>query len=144
MRGMLRVGATLQCKSVKGAGKKEKKLWFTNQRSTTSERPPGGHNEPRHAVSIVGASDACPSVSELRSRRFLPQDAPRLPMWNCAWPLVQVRLSPFHIVGQPRAARPNLGGPGGLSCPSDCSPWATRRRLGRRVGGVVSQVRETS
>ena len=50
-------------------------------------RPPAAINEPWHAVSIVGASDACPSVSELRSRRFLPQDAPRLPMLNCAWPL---------------------------------------------------------
>jgi len=43
--------------------------------------------EPWHAVSILGAADACPSTTELRARRFLPQDAPPLAMLNCAWPL---------------------------------------------------------
>ena len=32
-----------------------------------------------HAVSVVGASEACPSAVQLRACRFLPQDAPRLP-----------------------------------------------------------------
>jgi hypothetical protein len=40
-----------------------------------------------HAVSIVGGPDVCRSATELRAQRFLPQDAPRLPMLNCAWPL---------------------------------------------------------
>ena len=43
--------------------------------------------EPWHAVSVVGASDACPSAVKLRARRFLPMDAPRLPTPDCAWPL---------------------------------------------------------
>ena len=37
-----------------------------------------GH-ERWHAVSVVGASEACPSAVQLRACRFLPQDAPRLP-----------------------------------------------------------------
>jgi len=50
-----------------------------------------------HAVSIVGASDACLSATELRARRFLPQDAPRLPMLTMRVAVeLQVCLSPLR------------------------------------------------
>ena len=47
--------------------------------------PPTGGNR-WHAVSVFNASVACPAATELLSKRFLPPDAPRLPMANCAWP----------------------------------------------------------
>jgi hypothetical protein len=40
-----------------------------------------------HAVSVVGGSEACTSAAQLLARRFLPQEAPRLPLPICAWPL---------------------------------------------------------
>ena len=39
-----------------------------------------------HAVSVVGGPAACPAATEMGAKRFLPQDAPRLPMLDCAWP----------------------------------------------------------
>src|SRR5438874_1375676 len=38
-----------------------------------------------HAVSVFGMS-ACRAAAELRGKRALPMDAPRLPLPNCAWP----------------------------------------------------------
>jgi len=42
--------------------------------------------DPWRAVSIVGGPGACPAATELNAKRFLPQDAPRLPMLDCTWP----------------------------------------------------------
>ena len=39
-----------------------------------------------HAVSVVGGPTACPAAYELRGKRVLSNDAPRLPLQNCAWP----------------------------------------------------------
>ena len=39
-----------------------------------------------HAVSVVVGALPCPAATELSTKRFLPQDAPLLPMPNCAWP----------------------------------------------------------
>ena len=43
--------------------------------------------DPWHAVSLVGGPVICAVATELRGQRFLPLEAPRLPMPNCAWPL---------------------------------------------------------
>ena len=48
--------------------------------------PPVTH-ERWHAVSIVGGPDSCPASLELRAKRYLPHDAPRLPMPACTCPL---------------------------------------------------------
>ena len=82
-----------------------------------------------HAVSIVGGADACPSAAELRARRFLPQDAPPLPMLNCAWPL-KCKCVYRHYADRranPRRAS-ELGRPWRAAVPE-------RRRVhGRRAG----------
>lgn len=44
-------------------------------------------NERWHAVSVVGGAVPCPAATELRTKRFLPQEAPRLPVLNCGWPM---------------------------------------------------------
>ena len=76
------------CKSVEEAGKKEDEAVVYKSKIEKQQVNPSSIVKERwHAVSIVGASDACPSATELRARRLLPQDAARLPMLTCAWPL---------------------------------------------------------
>jgi hypothetical protein len=41
--------------------------------------------EPWHAVSVVAGANACPAALGLRGKRALSNDAPRLPLPNCAW-----------------------------------------------------------
>jgi len=39
--------------------------------------------EPWHAVSVVGGPSACPAAVDLRGKRVLSKDAPRLPLPTC-------------------------------------------------------------
>ena len=50
------------------------------QRAAVDSVPDG----PYHAVSVVYRIDACASVRRYRGRRFLPTDAPRLPLPDCS------------------------------------------------------------
>jgi hypothetical protein len=60
----------------------------TRPTSTRGRLSPAAKIDPWHAVSVIGGPvGACPAATEVRAKRFLPQDAPRLPMLNCAWPL---------------------------------------------------------
>jgi hypothetical protein len=40
--------------------------------------------QPWHSVSVVPRGEACPGVMALREKRFLPRDAPALPLKDCA------------------------------------------------------------
>src|SRR5512145_2515685 len=48
-----------------------------------SRAPPPLKKDPWHAVSIVGGARACPAVTQLRAKRFLAAEAPRLPLAEC-------------------------------------------------------------
>ena len=37
-----------------------------------------------HSVSVVPGTSACKAAQELRGRRFMPLEAPRLPLGGCA------------------------------------------------------------
>jgi hypothetical protein len=58
--------------------------WRTNTRQRSAAAIA---RDPWHAVSVVSGPTACAAATELRAKRFLPQDAPRLPMPNCSCPL---------------------------------------------------------
>jgi hypothetical protein len=45
-----------------------------------------GRKDPWHAVSVVGGTPACTAVAKLRGRRFLAEEAPRLPIVDCSAP----------------------------------------------------------
>jgi hypothetical protein len=47
-------------------------------------KTPGGGKQPWHAVSVVGGLGACPIVEGLRDKRFLSDEAPRLPLSDCS------------------------------------------------------------
>ena len=42
--------------------------------------------EPWHAVSIVGGTHACAATAEIRGKRFLAAEAPRMPLPKCTIP----------------------------------------------------------
>jgi len=42
--------------------------------------------EPWHAVSVVEGPRACPAAEGLRNKRFLSDEAPRLPLPDCSSP----------------------------------------------------------
>src|SRR3981189_1697712 len=52
----------------------------------TKAKPPGPVKEPWHAVSVVGGPRACPAAEGLRDKRFLSDEAPRLPLPECSSP----------------------------------------------------------
>jgi hypothetical protein len=52
----------------------------------TKTKAPGPIKEPWHAVSVVGASGACPATELLRDKRFLSNEAPALPLPQCSSP----------------------------------------------------------
>jgi hypothetical protein len=45
-----------------------------------------GSREPWHAVSIASPESSCPEAESLKGRRFLSNEAPRLPLAKCAQP----------------------------------------------------------
>jgi hypothetical protein len=52
-----------------------------------SERGEGSLKQPWHAVSVVvGGPAACPAAEGLRRKRFLSDEAPRLPLQECSCP----------------------------------------------------------
>ena len=40
--------------------------------------------QPWHAVSVIGRAVACPATKELSDKRFLSDEAPRLPLPDCS------------------------------------------------------------
>lgn len=44
-------------------------------------------SSPWHAVGVVAAAGACQAVRGLADKRFLPTDAPRIPLYDCSSPL---------------------------------------------------------
>ena len=44
-------------------------------------------SSPWHAVGITAPAAACAAVQELSGKRFLPADAPRIPLYECSSPL---------------------------------------------------------
>jgi hypothetical protein len=52
----------------------------------TSRKLPSALRQSWHAVSVVGAPEACPAAGALRQQRFLSAEAPRLPLAECSSP----------------------------------------------------------
>ena len=50
----------------------------------TKTKLPGLVKEPWHAVSVVAGPRACPAAERLRDKRFLSDEAPRLPHPECS------------------------------------------------------------
>ena len=53
----------------------------TKPEPSRSSAPKG----PWHAVSVVASINACPAAVQMKSRRFLPAEAPPIPLPECAW-----------------------------------------------------------
>lgn len=84
-------------------------------------------SEQWHAVAIVSPSECCSLVESLRGKRFLPSEAPRLPLPDCTKPL---RCQCVYRHFADRRAGPRPGG-ARFRLPAD----GDRRRhpRGRRV-----------
>src|SRR3954465_12821363 len=52
----------------------------------TKTKLPASIKQPWHAVSVVGGPRACPATEGLRHKRFLSDEAPRLPLPECSSP----------------------------------------------------------
>jgi hypothetical protein len=60
-----------------------------SQRGRRTPRPSNitSSTNPWHAVAIAAGPRACPAVRELNDKRFLPADAPSVPLRDCTSPL---------------------------------------------------------
>ena len=52
----------------------------------TKTRPARPFQEPWHAVKVVGKAHSCRATEGLRGKRFLSDEAPRLPLPECSSP----------------------------------------------------------
>lgn len=59
----------------------------TQRRRGSDKATVASFSSPWHAVGVVAATGACEAVRVLADKRFLPADAPRIPLYDCSSPL---------------------------------------------------------
>jgi len=108
------------------------------QSTSGRERRTGfGAGDPFHAVSIQPAEGCCAAVEAIRVLRFLSEEAPGLPLAECAAPDCQCRY--VHHADRRSGARDRRQGP--LEDPDAIEFWSQRERrasLGRRQGDLLT------
>ncbi len=104
-------------------------LWSRWRRKTTAPS-----RSPFHAVSVDAPKHACSAVNELSAKKFLPAEAPRLPLVGCDQP-DNCRCRYQHHAD--RRGEPRRADEAGL--PSSASDRVENRRVqkGRRATDVV-------
>jgi hypothetical protein len=94
-----------------------------------------GEGDPFHAVSIVPADGCCSVVDSIKVQRFLSEEAPSLPLADCA--AEDCRCKYIHHADRRGGSRDRRLGP--TEHPDELEFWSMRNRratFGRRQGDL--------
>jgi hypothetical protein len=108
----------------------------TERNNSERERRTGfGEGDPFHAVSVVPAEGCCSAVNSIKFQRFLSDEAPGLPLADCA--AEDCRCRYIHHTDRRSGARDRRLGP--TEHPDELEFWSMRNRrvtFGRRQGDL--------
>lgn len=110
---------------VLGAG-----FWWARRRSVAAEPAAERVRNPYHCVAIRRGTKSCAAASRLEGRRYLPGEAPPLPLQNCDYAACSCRYAHFDDRREEQRRRGHALERGLLSAMGDID----RRRNGDRRG----------